>query len=49
MTPQMHTVFNTMLAAMLVVCASMCVLFGWLIRRLISPQIKAEFSWSEGS
>lgn len=44
MTPQMHAVFNTMLTAMLVVCAAICVLFGWIIRRLTSPQIKAEFS-----
>jgi hypothetical protein len=38
-----NLMFNIMRAFMLIMATGFCFLFGWIIRRLISPPIKAEF------
>lgn len=41
-----NLMFNIMRAFMLIMAAGFCFLFGWIIRRLISPPIKVEFPGS---
>lgn len=43
LTSRFNLMFNIMRAFMLIMAAGFCFLFGWIIRRLISPPIKAEF------
>lgn len=43
LTSHFNLMFNIMHAFMLVMAAGFCFLFIWIIRRLISPPIKAEF------
>jgi hypothetical protein len=43
LTSRFNLMFNIMHAFMLIMAAGFCFLFGWIIRRLISPPIKAKF------
>ena|GEM_PF-6699270 len=46
LTSRFNLMFNIMRAFMLIMAAGFCFLFGWIIRRLIWPPIKAEFPGS---
>ncbi len=43
LTSRFNLMFNIMRTFMLIIAAGFCFLFIWIIRRLISPPIKAEF------